>query len=111
MHHIVSDAWSLDVLLKEMIGSYEAFLKGEPSPFPPLPIQYADFARWQRERLDGEVMEAQVAYWKNHLAGPPPVLEPPPARPRPAVQTMRGARHVFTLSEALTEQLQAISRK
>ena len=111
MHHIVSDAWSLDVLLKEMIGSYEAFLKGEPSPFPPLPIQYTDFARWQRERLDGEAMEAQVAYWKDRLADTPAILELPTDRPRPAIQTMRGARHTFSLSETLTEQLKAISRK
>ena len=111
MHHIVSDAWSLDVLLKEMIGSYEAFLKGEPSPFPPLPIQYADFAHWQRERLDGEAMETQVAYWKDRLADTPAILELPTDRPRPAIQTMRGARHTFTISAALTEQLKAISRK
>jgi amino acid adenylation domain-containing protein/non-ribosomal peptide synthase protein (TIGR01720 family) len=111
MHHIVSDAWSLDVLLKEMIGLYEAFLKGEPSPFPPLPIQYADFACWQRERLDGEAMEIQVAYWKNRLSDTPPILELPTDRPRPAIQTMRGARQSFTLSAALTEQLKAISRK
>lgn len=111
MHHIVSDAWSLDVLLKEMIGSYEAFLKGEPSPFPPLPIQYADFASWQRERLDDQAMETQVAYWKNRLANTPAILELPTDRPRPAIQTMRGARHTFTISAALTEQLKAISRK
>ncbi|HEX7331308.1 MAG TPA: amino acid adenylation domain-containing protein [Pyrinomonadaceae bacterium] len=111
MHHIVSDAWSLDVLLKEMIGSYEAFLKGEPSPFPPLPIQYADFASWQRERLDGEAMETQVAYWKDRLADTPAILDLPTDRPRPPIQTMRGARHTFTVSEALTEQLKAISRK
>ena len=111
MHHIVSDAWSLDVLLKEMIGSYEAFLKGEQSPFPPLPIQYADFASWQRERLDGEAMETQIAYWKDRLADTPAILELPTDRPRPPIQTMRGARHTFTLSEALTEQLKAISRK
>jgi amino acid adenylation domain-containing protein len=111
MHHIVSDAWSLDVLLKEMIGLYEAFLKDEPSPFPPLPIQYADFARWQRERLDGEAMETQIAYWKNCLADTPPILELSTDRPRPAIQTMRGARQTFTLSAALTEQLKTISHK
>ena len=111
MHHIVSDAWSLEVLLKEMIGTYEAFLKGEAAPFPPLPIQYADFASWQRERLDGEAMETQVAYWKDRLADTPSILELPTDRPRPAIQTMRGTRHTFTLSAALTEQLKAISRK
>ncbi|HTN83814.1 MAG TPA: condensation domain-containing protein, partial [Sorangium sp.] len=85
MHHIVSDGWSMGVLVRELGALYEAFSRGLPSPLPELPIQYADYAVWQRAWLSGEVLEAQLAYWKKQLSGAPPALELPTDRPRPAV--------------------------
>src|SRR6185503_12458664 len=86
-HHIASDGWSKGVLFRELTALYDAFAQGRPSPLPELPIQYADFALWQRERLQGEALERELAYWRAHLAGAPPALELPTDRPRPAVQT------------------------
>jgi len=91
MHHIVSDGWSIGVLIRELVALYEAFFTGKPSPLPELPIQYADFAHWQRQWLQGEVLAAQLSYWQQQLAGAQTVLELPTDRPRPAVQTFRGA--------------------
>ncbi|HEX4963095.1 MAG TPA: non-ribosomal peptide synthase/polyketide synthase, partial [Thermoanaerobaculia bacterium] len=90
IHHIVSDGWSQGVLVTEVARLYVAFVKGEPSPLPELPVQYADFALWQRRWLQGEVLESQLAYWRERLAGAP-VTELPTDRPRPAVQSFRGA--------------------
>jgi hypothetical protein len=87
MHHIVSDGWSMGVLIRELAALYEAFSSGKPSPLPQLPIQYADFAHWQRQWLQGEVLAAQLSYWQQQLAGAPAVLELPTDRPRPAIQT------------------------
>ena len=89
MHHIVSDGWSMGVLARELTALYAAFLAGRPSPLPELEIQYADFALWQRRRLQGEVLAAELAYWRDQLAGAP-VLELPTDRPRPPVQSFRG---------------------
>ncbi|HEX7239654.1 MAG TPA: amino acid adenylation domain-containing protein, partial [Longimicrobiaceae bacterium] len=91
LHHVVSDAWSMDVLVREVSVLYEAFSRGEPSPLPELPVQYADFAAWQRERLSGEAMEGELRYWRERLAGAPPLLEIPTDRPRPPVPGVRGA--------------------
>ena len=91
MHHIASDGWSVGVLNSELGTLYEAFVKGNPSPLPELPVQYADFGAWQREWLQGEVLEAQLAYWKRQLEGAPAILELPTDRPRLAVQSSRGA--------------------
>ncbi|HEX9940428.1 MAG TPA: condensation domain-containing protein, partial [Thermoanaerobaculia bacterium] len=91
LHHIVSDGWSLGVLVRALSVLYPAVLRGEPSPLPELPIQYADFALWQREQLRGEVLEAQLAWWRQALAGAPTLLELPTDRPRPPVQSGRGA--------------------
>jgi amino acid adenylation domain-containing protein len=96
VHHIVSDAWSSGVLLREMTALYQAFHQGLPFPLPELPIQYADFAAWQRRWLQGEVLESQLAYWRSHLADLP-VLALPTDRPRPAVQSFRGRRLPFAL--------------
>ena len=90
MHHIVSDGWSIGVLMQEMAALYEAFSKGTIPSLPELPIQYADFAEWQREWLQGEVLEAQVSYWKEQLGGNLPLVELPTDHPRPAIQTYRG---------------------
>ena len=111
MHHIVCDGWSMGVLYRELSLLYEAFSKGLPSPLSDLPIQYADFAVWQRQWLQGEVLETQLSYWKKQLEGVPAVINLPTDRPRPAVQSYRGARQSFELSEELTGALKILSRK
>ena len=111
MHHIVSDGWSMGVLHRELSVFYQAFVQGQPSPLAELPLQYADFAVWQREWLQGEVLESQLSYWKRQLEGISAVLNLPTDRPRPAVQSYRGARQSILLSKELTGQLKALSRK
>lgn len=111
MHHIVSDAWSTGIFVRELSTLYEAFSTGQPSPLPELPIQYADFAVWQRQWLQGEVLDTQLTYWKKQLSGNLPVLQLPTDHPRPRVQTFRGARRSFSLSTDLTEALKALSQK
>ena len=102
-HHIISDGWSTDVLRREISTLYEAFSQGRPSPLPELPIQYADFAIWQRGWLQGEVLEAQIAYWRERLAGVAPLLELPLDRPRPEVESFRGDKVYFQLdAEVMT---------
>jgi len=109
LHHIVSDGWSMGVLFRELGEIYDAFAQQNPSPLPELPIQYADYAVWQREWLTGEVLQEQIDYWKTKLAGAPPTLELPTDRPRPAIQQFHGARQVCHLSQELTERLKQIS--
>ncbi|HEX8651125.1 MAG TPA: non-ribosomal peptide synthase/polyketide synthase [Pyrinomonadaceae bacterium] len=111
MHHIVSDGWSIGVLLRELATLYEAFLGEKQSPLPELPVQYADFARWQREWLDEEVLEAQLAYWKRQLGGSLPVLALPADRPRPSIQSFRGASQSLVLPKDLSKALKALSRR
>lgn len=111
LHHIVSDGWSMAVLYRELSALYEAFKNGDPSPLADLPIQYADFAAWQRNWLRGEVLETQLAYWKKHLGGAPAVLNLPTDRPRPARQSFKGARQSVELSAELTQALKTLSRK
>ncbi|HKU74240.1 MAG TPA: amino acid adenylation domain-containing protein [Pyrinomonadaceae bacterium] len=108
MHHIISDAWSRNVLINEVTALYDAFSKKQSSPLPELPFQYADFAVWQREWLQGEVLEQQLAYWRKQLAGLA-VLELPTDRRRPSVQTFRGAQHMFVIPGPLADRLQALS--
>ncbi|HEX5724950.1 MAG TPA: condensation domain-containing protein, partial [Longimicrobiaceae bacterium] len=110
MHHIVSDGWSLGVLLRELSALYEAYREGRESPLAELPVQYADYAVWQREQLAGEALERQLAYWKERLAGAPELLELPADHPRPAVRTYRGASVPVELSPELLERLQALGR-
>jgi amino acid adenylation domain-containing protein len=111
LHHIVSDGWSMDVLFQELVTLYGAFCVGWPSPLPELPIQYADYAVWQRQRWQGGELDAQVAYWKQRLAGAPPALELPTDRPRPSVQTYHGARHAWALPALLSSALHDVSRQ
>jgi len=111
MHHIISDGWSIGVLIREVAALYESFIKGVESPLPELGVQFADYAAWQREWLTGEVLEKHLSYWREQLAGAPPVLELPTDRARPAVQTFHGAGYRFTLSESLTATLKAFSRR
>ncbi len=110
MHHIVTDGWSNAILLREITTLYEDFLNERPASLPALPIQYADFAEWQRELLQGEFLEQQLAYWRKQLDGAPAVLELPTYQPRPAIQTFRGARQSTVLSASLTSQLKELSR-
>ncbi|HYG62213.1 MAG TPA: amino acid adenylation domain-containing protein, partial [Thermoanaerobaculia bacterium] len=109
-HHIVSDGWSVGVLVRELIALYQAFAEGRPSPLPELAIQYGDFAVWQHEALDGPVMESQLGYWRQRLAGLPAALELPTDRQRPPVQTFRGAVEHVALPAALARDLERVGR-
>ena len=111
MHHIISDAWSVGLLIREVGVLYGAFASGAPSPLPELEIQYADYAEWQRTWLRGEVLDAQLAYWKQQLAGAPPILTLPTDRPRPPAQSYRGAHLPFSLNRNLTDQLKQMSSR
>ena len=111
MHHIASDGWSIGVLFRELTVLYRAFASGVPSPLPGLPIQYADYALWQRRGLRGEVLASQLVYWKQQLDGAPVVFELPTDRPRPALQTFQGAKQSWLVSLRLTEALTALSRQ
>ncbi|HEY0735918.1 MAG TPA: condensation domain-containing protein, partial [Herpetosiphonaceae bacterium] len=111
MHHIVSDAWSFALLVQELMALYPAAVTGQNATLPELPIQYADFAVWQRETLQGEALDKQLSYWREQFGALPPVLELPSDRPRPAVQTYNGARYSFSLPPALLESLTALSRQ
>jgi len=110
MHHIVSDAWSATVLFHELTALYDSFITGGPSPLQELTIQYADYAVWQRQALQGEALEKQMAYWRKHLAGAPPLLDLPVDRPRPATRDFRGNCHYATLPPDLAEGLRALTR-
>ena len=103
-HHIASDGWSMGVMLKELNVLYKAFQNNEPCPLAPLSVQYADFAVWQRSWLKDEVLAEKMAYWREHLAGAPDLLELPTDRPRPAVQSYRGNQLSFRLSDAARVQ-------
>ncbi|HEX6291103.1 MAG TPA: amino acid adenylation domain-containing protein [Herpetosiphonaceae bacterium] len=117
MHHIISDGWSMDVLIREVAAFYAAFVSEQPdaAAVPDLAIQYADYAIWQRDWLAGSagdsVLEDLLSYWRQQLAGAPPLLKLPTDRPRPAVQSYRGARHAFTLPTSLAGDLTALSRR
>ncbi len=110
MHHIVSDGWSVGVLLRELSELYAAALSGRPAPLPPPALQYADFAHWQREWLQGAALERQLAYWRRQLAAPT-VLQLPTDMPRPAVQTFAGAVERFALPATLATDLRALARR
>ncbi|MBW3654991.1 MAG: amino acid adenylation domain-containing protein, partial [Gemmatimonadetes bacterium] len=111
MHHIVSDGWSMRVLVREVAALYEARVTNQPSPLADMAVQYADYAAWQRAWLAGAVLEERLAYWRARLAGAPPVLELPTDYPRPAVQGRRGERTAMVLPRPLVDALQALSRQ
>ncbi len=111
IHHIICDGWSFGVLMRELATLYDVFSAGMPSPLSQLSIQYADFAIWQREWLQGRVLEEQLAYWKRNLTGMPTILALPTDRPRPPVQTYRGATFSFFLPLALGEHLKALCQR
>ncbi len=111
MHHIVADGWSIGVLVREMAALYQAFCNGHPSPLGELPIQYVDFAVWQRQSVIKEVFKAQLSYWRQHLEGAPTLLQLPTDYKRPTVATVRGATYSFSLSPELSFGLKTLSRK
>lgn len=112
MHHIISDGWSTGVFTREIALLYESLhLSPDVSPLPPLPIQYADFALWQRQQLQGDLLETQLVYWKRQLGGALPILELPTDRPRPPQQTFRGGLHTFTLPNTLVVALKTLAQK
>ncbi|MFD3794950.1 condensation domain-containing protein, partial [Streptomyces californicus] len=111
MHHIISDAWSMGVLVDELGHLYRQCLTGDPAVLPRLEVQYADFAVWQRAWMDGSVRDSQLAYWKQALDGAPSVLRLPADHPRPAVQSERGETVEFALSDALIAELEKLGRE
>ncbi|MEN8218026.1 MAG: amino acid adenylation domain-containing protein [Pseudomonadota bacterium] len=111
MHHIISDGWSKGIFNRELSTLYTAFSQGQPSPLAPLPIQYADFAHWQRQWLTGKILEKQLDYWKQQLAGAPALLELPTDHPRPAIQRYQGQTESLQFSPDLTSQLKTLSQQ
>ncbi|MEH2262099.1 amino acid adenylation domain-containing protein [Nostoc sp.] len=110
-HHIVADGWSFSVLTQELAALYEAFCEGKPSPLTKLPIKYTDFAQWQRQWLQGEVLESQLQFWQKHLGITPPILKLPTDYPRPPVRTFKSAGQSVVLSKKLTDALKALSQQ
>jgi amino acid adenylation domain-containing protein len=110
MHHIISDGWSMNILVRELAAAYDSMSAGRAPMLPELPIQYADFALWQHEWLQRERMEAHLSYWKRQLGGSPPVLELPASRPRPAIQTFQGRYQNYELSQSLTNALKSLAK-
>lgn len=111
IHHIISDKISQDIFVNELLALYSAFASGRPSPLTELPIQYADFACWQREWLQGGVLQSQLSYWKETLANAAPLLKLPTDFPRPAVQSFRGARQMLECPASLLSGLEALSQQ
>jgi amino acid adenylation domain-containing protein len=111
IHHIVCDGWSMDIFRRELFALYTAFCAGEPSPLPELSLQYADFAHWQRQWLQGEVLQTQLNYWQKQLTAVPPLLELPTDRPRPSVQSFRGRSIFLQLDPDLTQKLKRLSQE
>ncbi|MDY6921996.1 MAG: amino acid adenylation domain-containing protein [Pseudomonadota bacterium] len=111
LHHMISDGLSQNLLVREIALLYAAGLQGAPSPLPPLPVQYPDFAAWQRQQLTGERLQQELDFWRRQLAGVPALLALPTDRPRPPIQTSRGARHHFELPANTAEQVLAFCRQ
>ncbi|WP_338270579.1 condensation domain-containing protein, partial [Corallococcus caeni] len=111
MHHIVSDGWSMGILVRELGALYRAFSAGLGSPLTALPLQYADYALWQRNWLQGEALERQRSWWRQHLAGAPRALELPTDFPRPVVQSFSGASVPFLLPLELSQALQTLAQR
>jgi hypothetical protein len=110
LHHVICDEWSVEVLRSELAERYAAFRSGDAAPLPPLTVQYRDFAAWQRDWLQGDVLDGQLAWWQERLAALPP-LDLPTDRPRPAVLTTAGATHHFTVDPGIVDGLRAVARR
>ncbi|MDB9541878.1 amino acid adenylation domain-containing protein, partial [Microcystis aeruginosa CS-1036] len=111
MHHIISDGWSIEVFIHELTSLYNAYTQNHPANLAPLPIQYADFALWQKQWLQGDVLQTQLNYWQNQLTAAPPLLSLPTDHPRPAVQSFVGTQQEFSLSPKLSQALTELSRQ
>ena len=111
IHHILFDAWSLNVLIYELSTLYASFLRGRSSPFPPPALQYADFAIWQREQLQGEALNQELSYWRKQLAGLPPLSTLPSSRPRPAIPSHRGNFILMQFPHSTLAELQQLGRR
>ncbi|MES1244615.1 MAG: amino acid adenylation domain-containing protein, partial [Acidobacteriota bacterium] len=111
MHHVVTDGWSMGLLVRELSILYEAFHRRQPSPLPEPEIQYADFAAWQRQWLAGDVLARELAHWRDRLGGAPQSSDLPIDRPRPAARTYRGAAHRFTLPAEVADGLRALAQR
>ena len=111
LHHIICDGWSIGILIRELAAGYEAYLRGKTSPLPELPIQYADYAAWQREQLTGPSFQRHIELWRKRLEGATDVLQIPLDKPRPAERTFRGARLFRRLSPQLSDSLRRIARR
>nr|BFE95486.1 hypothetical protein GCM10020185_60220 [Pseudomonas brassicacearum subsp. brassicacearum] len=111
LHHIVADAWSLQVMVDDLMSLYSAFIQGQSAQLPALAVQYADYAVWQRQRMAAGERDRQLAYWTEQLGDEQPLLELPTDHPRPAQQSMRGARLPVVLDRALNDALKALARR
>jgi hypothetical protein len=111
MHHIISDGWSMSIFQRELTTLYNAFVQDKPSPLAPLPLQYADFALWQRNWLQGEVLEKELAYWREQLAGIPEVIELPLDHSRPAIQSYHGAQQSIAFSVELMKSVKELAQQ
>ncbi len=111
IHHIVCDGWSMEIFRRELFSLYTAFSAGESSPLTELPLQYADFAHWQRQWLQGKVLETQLNYWQKQLAAVSPLLELPTDKSRPSVQSFRGRSEFLELNQDLTQKLKRLSQE
>ncbi len=109
MHHIVSDGWSMQLLIRELTAFYTSFATGQTNPLPQLPLQYADYAVWRQEWLSGRALEEQLSYWTNQLANLPALLELPTDRPRPPEQSSKGAHYAAAIPRALQLELQTMA--
>ena len=110
-HHIITDGWSIGILVQELSTLYKAFCEGQPDPLPPLHLQYADYAVWQRQHLQGAVLEQEMAFWKGYLGGAPALLELPTDHPRPAVHNYEGDCVALRLAPELSASLKALSQQ
>jgi amino acid adenylation domain-containing protein len=111
MHHIVTDGWSISILFRELARSYEAFVKGEEPQLPELPLQYAEYAQWQRESISGEILAKQVAYWKNKLTGAQTILDLPADHPRPLIHSWHGATEELILDSRVLAELKQLAQQ
>jgi amino acid adenylation domain-containing protein len=111
MHHIISDGWSIEVFIHELTSLYNAYVQNQPANLAPLPIQYGDFALWQKQWLQGDVLQSQLNYWQNQLTAAPPLLSLPTDHPRPAVQSFVGTQQEFSLSPKLSQALTELSHQ
>ena len=109
MHHIISDGWSMQVLVGELNLLYAAYSRGEDSPLAELPVQYADYAQWQRGRLEAGAFDRDLSYWREALAGAPPALELPTDKPRPPARTGRGSRFSISLPAETGEAVRRLA--